>query len=54
MWFDSSSGLAAIVSDDNRPSLRTIRASKPGVARPTGNIDWPKATKSVAHAEDDG
>lgn len=30
VWFHSTSSLAAVLSDDNRAVLRTIRDSKPG------------------------
>lgn len=30
VWFHSTSSLAAVLSDDNRALLRTIRDSKPG------------------------
>jgi len=30
VWFPSTSSLAAVLSDDNRALLRTIRDSKPG------------------------
>jgi len=30
VWFSSTSSLAAVLSDDNRALLRTIRESKPG------------------------